>query len=109
MPKEIKGSEFQKEVLDNTELVLVDFWAPWCGPCKAIAPVLEKLATKLGTQLKVVKVNVDEEDSQVVAANYGVKGIPNLILFKNGKLLEQKVGSQSETVLTAWVQSHLPA
>jgi thioredoxin 1 len=111
MTAEITGTglqdQFQTEVLDSKELVLVDFWAPWCGPCKNIAPVLDRLATKFEGKLTVIKVNVDEEEAQSIAAEYGVRGIPNLILFKGGKQVAQQVGAQSESVLTEWVESHL--
>ena len=104
--KEIKEASFEKEVLESKIPVLVDFWAPWCGPCKAIAPVLEELATEFKDALTIAKVNVDDEPA--LAAKYGVRGIPYLVLIKEGEKIDQKVGQQSKTVLSTWIQSYLP-
>lgn len=94
---EINDTDFDKEVLKASVPVLVDFWAPWCGPCKTIAPVIEELATQYGQKLKVVKVNVDH--NKEYAARYNVRGIPNLILFKNGESQEQIVGAVAKQEL----------
>jgi thioredoxin 1 len=88
---EAGDSTFEQEVLKSDVPVLVDFWAPWCGPCKMIAPVVEEIAAEYMGKLKVVKVNVD--DHKQFAAKYGVRGIPNLILFKGGESQEQIVGA----------------
>lgn len=85
--------------------VLVDFWAPWCGPCKAIAPILEELATELAGQLTIAKVNVDDNDS--ISAEYGVRAIPTMILFKGGEVVEQIVGMTSKDALLEKVKAHL--
>lgn len=83
---------FQSEVLQHQGTVLVDFWAEWCGPCKALAPTLEGIASEYGKQLKVVKVNVDESPN--TPQQYKVRGIPTLVIFKNGQVVDQLVGNQ---------------
>lgn len=88
---EVTDATFEKEVLQAGVPVLVDFWAPWCGPCRSIAPVLEELANQYGAKIKIAKVNVD--DNKQFAMKYNVRGIPNLILFKGGQSQEQIVGA----------------
>lgn len=87
----VTDSNFEQEVLKSTTPVLIDFWAPWCGPCKAIAPIVDELANDYAGRLKVVKMNVD--DNQDVPARYGIRGIPNLIIIKGGQVKEQIVGA----------------
>ena len=88
---EVTDATFQTEVLNSTVPVLVDFWAPWCGPCRAIAPLLDEIAGAYAGKAKVVKINVD--DHQAVAQRYRVSSIPNLIVFKNGQVAQQIVGA----------------
>ncbi len=88
---QISDDTFDSEVLKSSVPVLIDFWAPWCGPCRAIAPIVDQLATEYAGKLKIVKMNVD--DNPRTPANYGVRGIPNLILFKDGQVQQQIVGA----------------
>ena len=86
---------FDREVLENSKPVLVDFWAPWCGPCRVMAPVIDQLAQEFDSQATVAKLNVD--DHQQVAARYGIQSIPTLMIFHNGKVIDQIVGSVPKT------------
>jgi thioredoxin 1 len=95
--KELSDENFEAEVLNSNEPVLVDFWAPWCGPCRMIAPVIEELATDNSGKLKVGKVNIDESPN--AAANYGVSSIPTLMIFKGGDVVERFVGVQPKNRL----------
>jgi thioredoxin 1 len=97
--KEISDTSFDADVLKSAVPTLVDFWAPWCGPCKSIAPILEELAKEFGGKLKVTKMNVD--DNPRTPSSYNVRGIPNLVIFKNGKVLEQIVGAVPKETLVA--------
>jgi thioredoxin 1 len=90
---DIAANDFDAEVLNAETPVVVDFWAPWCGPCRAVAPELEKLSLKVGPGVKVVKVNVD--DSREIAMRYGVMSIPTIALFERGTLVAQVVGARS--------------
>lgn len=87
---EINDASFDKEVIQSDVPVLVDFWAPWCGPCKSIAPILEEISNEFSGKIKIVKVNVD--DNKEAAMRYNVRGIPNLVFFKNGESKDQIVG-----------------
>jgi thioredoxin 1 len=105
MTIEINDSNFKSEVTDSEMPVLVDFWAPWCGPCKMIAPVLEELAKEYEGKVKVVKLNVDENQS--TASEFVIKSIPTLILFKEGKVFEQTMGVQSKENLKQMIDKSL--
>lgn len=89
--QEVSDGNFEAEVLKSQTPVLVDFWAPWCGPCKSIAPILEELASEYAGKIKVVKLNVD--DNPKTPSGYNVRGIPNLVFFKGGEVVEQIVGA----------------
>lgn len=89
--KEISDSNFSDEVINSDKLTLVDFWAPWCMPCKAIAPVIDELAAAYDGKVKFTKINVD--DNPMTASSYGVRGIPTIILYKGGKVVDQVVGA----------------
>ena len=103
--KSVKDADFTSEVLESKQLVLIDFWAEWCGPCRMITPVLEQVAEELGARLKIVKVNVD--DNPQLAAQYGVRSIPNLVLMKSGAVIGNKVGALGKAQLISFINDHL--
>lgn len=98
----VTDQTFASEIKEG--LVLVDFWAPWCGPCKMIAPVLNDIDVEMGDQVKIVKLNVDENGD--TTRKYGVMGIPALILFKDGEIVDQVVGYQPKEALTELIAKH---
>ncbi|MBY4896220.1 thioredoxin TrxA [Cupriavidus sp. AU9028] len=103
--KYVSDASFDADVLQSDKPVLLDFWAEWCGPCKMIAPILDEVARDYGDKLQVAKINVDE--NQQVPAKFGIRGIPTLILFKNGTVAAQKVGALSKSQLTAFLDGNL--
>ncbi|MCE3255867.1 MAG: thioredoxin [Rickettsiaceae bacterium] len=105
MTQEISDDNFQKEVIESGSLALVDFWAPWCGPCKQLSPVIDELAKELGDKIKVYKCNID--DNPETPSKLSVRGIPTLMIFKDGKLVDTKVGSLPKSALYEWVRNNL--
>ena len=102
---QINDNNFEQEVLKSESLTLVDFWAEWCGPCKMIGPALEEISEEMKSDIRITKLNIDENPS--IPQQYGVRGIPTLMLFKNGKLIDTKVGSLPKTSLLDWIDSNL--
>ena len=103
--KAITDGQFEQEVLKAELPVLVDFWAEWCGPCKIISPILEELAQDYGDKLKICKVDIEENNE--TPAKYGVRGIPTLLLFKAGEIVETQVGALSKSQLADIVSPHI--
>lgn len=104
-PIHLTDSSFKKEVLESQLPALVDFWAPWCGPCRMVAPIIDELAKEYRNKLRVCKINVDENPK--IATHYGVMSIPTLIFFKNGKVSEQIVGALNKVELRRKIEEHL--
>ena len=102
---QLTSESFNLAIANNATPILVDFWAPWCGPCKAIAPILEQLATELEGKLTVAKVNIDDHES--VATQFNIRAIPTMLVFKNGQLVETLVGMQTKDTLHAKLTPHL--
>ncbi|TSE07709.1 thioredoxin [Mesorhizobium intechi] len=101
----VDKNNFQADVLNANVPVVVDFWAEWCGPCKQIAPSLEDIATELGAKVKIVKLNIDENPE--LAAQFGVRSIPTLMIFKGGAMADMRVGAAPKTVLSHWINGSL--
>jgi thioredoxin len=101
----VTDSSFEDEVLKSDQVVILDFWAEWCGPCKMIGPILEDLAEQYKDKLTVAKINID--DNQATPQTYGVRGIPTLILFKDGDVVATKVGAASKSQLEAFIDTNI--
>lgn len=102
---EVKEVDFKAEVLDSELPVLVDFWAPWCGPCRMVAPVVEEIAQQYEGKIKVVKLNTDENPQ--IASQYGIRSIPTLMVFKDGEKKDMLVGAVPKTSLAKTLEQHL--
>ncbi len=101
----VTDANFKSEVLESSLPVLVDYWAEWCGPCKMVAPILDEVAKEYSGKLKVAKLNID--DNQKTPGDFGIRGIPTLMLFKGGNIEATKVGALSKSQLTAFIDSNL--
>lgn len=102
---QVTDASFKQEVLESEIPVLVDFWAPWCGPCRMVAPVVDEIAVQYGDQLKVVKLNTDENPN--VASQYGIRSIPTLMIFKGGQRVDMVVGAVPKTTLANTLEKYL--
>ena len=105
--EQINDSNFQEKVMEysNNKPVLVDFWAEWCGPCKAIAPILDNIALEMGDKISIKKINIDENPQ--APANFNIRSIPTMILFKDGSMADAKIGMGSEADLKNWINSKI--
>jgi thioredoxin 1 len=105
--EQVSDASFKQSVIDNSnnQPVLVDFWAEWCGPCKALGPILESVSIEFEGKVAIKKVNIDENPE--APANFGIRSIPTMILFKNGSIADTKIGLSSEADLKNWLNSHL--
>ncbi len=102
---EITDNSFEQEVLNSDKLTVVDFWAPWCGPCRKLGPVLDEVANEMADKIKIVKLNTDENFKS--AKEYSISGLPTILVFKNGQPVERMVGLMQKSALTSNIEKHL--
>ncbi|PKM91616.1 thioredoxin [Candidatus Falkowbacteria bacterium HGW-Falkowbacteria-1] len=105
--QDVSKNDFVKEVLESELPVLVDFWAPWCMPCKMMAPILDELSADMNGKVKIVKVNTEDSANQELAAEYQIQSIPNMKLFKGGKVVADFIGMRSKDTLKKDIEAHL--
>ena len=103
--KEIDEKSFENEVINSSLLVLIDFWAEWCGPCKQVAPILDEINREIGDKIKIVKINIDQNPN--IPNKYGIQSIPTLIILKKGEIIATKVGSGSKSEIVSWIKTVL--
>ena len=103
--KNITDATFEEEVLKSDKPVVLDFWAPWCGPCKMIGPSLEEISDEMADKITVAKVNIDENPE--TPTKYGVRGIPTMLVFKNGEAAATEVGAVSKTAIVEWIEDSI--
>ncbi len=103
MANQVSDDSFESDVLNSGDTVIVDFWAEWCGPCKALSPLVDELASEMEGKAKIVKMNIDENPN--TPTKFGVRGIPTLMVFKGGEVVETKVGGMSKAQLQEWAES----
>ncbi|WP_288127246.1 thioredoxin TrxA [Thiomonas sp.] len=103
--KQTTDASFDQDVLKSSTPVLIDYWAEWCGPCRMVAPILDEIASEYQGRLNIMKVNVDE--NRTIPAKYGIRGIPTLMLFKNGEVAATKVGALSKSQLTSFLDANI--
>ena len=103
--KVVTDASFEADVVNSSQVVLVDFWAPWCGPCKALAPVLDEIADEYDGKVVIAKINVDENDK--TPPKFGIRGIPTMLLFKNGAVEATKMGALTKAELSAFIDTNI--
>ncbi|MCI7486404.1 MAG: thioredoxin [Alphaproteobacteria bacterium] len=104
MTQPLTDNQFSENVLNSKGLVLVDFWAEWCGPCRQLGPILEAIDEEMGNDVKIYKMNVD--DSPETASQFGIRSIPTMFLFKDGKQVDTKVGLNTQSTISSWIESY---
>ncbi len=104
MTQPLNDSQFSENVLNSKGLVLVDFWAEWCGPCRQLGPILEAIDEEMGSDVTIYKMNVD--DSPETASQFGIRSIPTMFLFKDGKQVDTKVGLNTQSTISSWIESY---